>query len=547
MKHFFGSICSTVIITAALCVAAIPPVLAQTNNQKTTERPNILVIMTDDMGYFNLSAYNRGAMGYRTPNIDSLAADGALFTDMYAQPSCTAGRASFITGMYPIRSGLTSVGVVGSDVGIQQETPTLAEVLKTQGYATGQFGKNHLGDKNEFLPTVHGFDEFYGFLYHLNEVQENLDNDYPTDPEWLKKHQPRGIVHSFAADTVSDKAPSDPRWGPVGKQRVKDLGLPQSWDDYKTLDATFNQYAFKFMEKSVKENKPFFVWLNPSRMHVFTAVPDEYKEKVKPYTSYDDPHGAGMMQLDDDIGSVLQKLESLGIADKTIVVLTTDNGPEHSTYPYGGTTPFKWEKMTTWEGGVRVPTLIRWPGHIKPGTEINGIQTTMDIFATLATAGGYKYDELREKLKKGDKLGTDTVKKAYLDGEDMTRYWADPVNVKSPRDTYIYWAASELNAIRINQWKAHFQTRNGYYGVTTTMDIMRIYNLRQDPFESFDQWPRALGQMPQHKLWLLGSVTSRIQQHLKTLKDFPPPQKGSSLSIEKTINRALSTKALAND
>lgn len=541
MVKSLASICCKTASAAVLGVSMTLPLAAQ-----EAKKPNILVIMTDDMGYFNLSAYNRGAMGYRTPNMDRLAKEGALFTDMYAQPSCTAGRASFITGMYPIRSGLTSVGMVGSDIGIQANTPTLAQVLKTKGYATGQFGKNHLGDRNKYLPTVHGFDEFYGFLYHLNEIQEVLDTDYPTDPEWHKKFEPRGMVHSFASDTVSE-APDDPRFGPVGKQKVTDLGLPKSLDDYKTLDATFNNLTMKFMEKSVKDGKPFFIWLNPSRMHVFTVVPDEYKKKIKAHTSYDDPHGAGMMQLDDEIGTVLKKLDDMGIADNTIVVLTTDNGPEHSTYPQGATTPFKSEKMTTWEGGVRVPTLIRWPGHIKPGTEINGIQTTMDIFATLASAGGYKYNDLRENLKKGDKLGTDTVKKVYLDGEDMTEYWADPANVKDPRDRYIYWAANELNAIRIDQWKAHFKTRDGYYGVTTTMDIMRLYNIRQDPFESFDQWPFTLGQLPQRKLWFFNSVMSGIHSHLLTLKEFPPAQHGSSLSIDKTIHRFISASPQSNN
>ncbi len=522
-------------------VAALSMTLALPSAAQEAKKPNILVIMTDDMGYYNLSAYNRGAMGYRTPNMDRLANEGALFTDMYAQPSCTAGRASFITGMYPIRSGLTSVGMVGSNIGIQPETPTLAEVLKQQGYATGQFGKNHLGDRNKFLPTVHGFDEFYGFLYHLNEIQEPLDADYPTDPEWRKRNEPRGMVHSFASDTVSD-APDDPRFGPVGKQRVTDLGLPKSWDDYQWMDKTFNDLAFKFMEKSIADNKPFFIWLNPTRMHIFTVPPEEYKEKVKPFTSYADPHGAGMMQLDDEIGTVLDKLEELGIANDTIVVLTTDNGPEHSSYPFGGTTPFRSEKMTTWDGGVRVPTLARWPGHIKPGTELNGIQTTMDIFASLASAAGVDYNDLVNRLKKGDKLGTDTVHKVYLDGLDSMDYWTGKVS-ESPRDTYMYWAANELNAIRIKQWKAHFQTRDGYYGVTTTMDILRLYNIRQDPFESFDQWPRTLGQLPQRKLWFFNSVMDGVTAHLQTLKDFAPTQHGSSLSIEKTINSIISAHA----
>lgn len=532
------SMSRTMAAATALSAAAALPLAAQ-----EAEKPNILVIMPDDMGYFNISAYNRGAMGYRTPNLDSIANDGALFTDMYAQPSCTAGRASFITGMYPIRSGMTTVGMVGAKLGLQAETPTLAEVLKEQGYATGEFGKNHLGDRNEYLPTVHGFDEFYGFLYHLNVLQEPLDHDYPTSEEFRQKYLPRGIIHSFASDTYDNSEP-DPRFGPIGKQTIEDTGLPTE-KDFETLDTKFNDMAFAFMEKAVKDGKPFFVWLNPSRMHVFTFVPEEYKEKAREISSYDDPHTAGMIQLDSDLGTVLKKLEDLGIADNTIVVVTTDNGPEHSTYPYGATTPFRSEKMTTWEGGVRVPAMVRWPGHIKPGTELNGIQTTMDIFASLASAAGVDYDDLKARLQKGDTLGTDTVKKAYLDGIDSLAYWTG-TEADSPRDEYIYWAESSIDALRVNQWKAHFAMRDGYYGTTEKMNIVRIYNLRQDPFESFDQWPRTLGQLPQHKSWMFNTILGRISEHLMTLKEFPPAQHGSSLSIEQMISQMMSARPTAN-
>ena len=515
-------------------------VLANVQNNK---KPNILVIMPDDIGYWNISAYNRGVMGYRTPNIDRIAKEGALFTDQYAQPSCTPGRASFITGMYPIRSGLTTVGMVGDKQGMQADVPSLAEVLKQQGYATGQFGKNHLGDRNEHLPTVHGFDEFYGFLYHLNVLQEPLDHDYPRGEAFRKKFGPRGIIHSFATDTYDKRIP-DPRFGEIGKQRIVDTGVPTK-KDFETLDTKFNDMAFKFMDKAVDDDKPFFVWLNPSRMHVFTFVPDDYKEKARQYTSYDDPHGAGMIQHDDDIGKVLDKLESLGIADNTIVVYATDNGPEHSTYPYGGTTPFRSEKMTTWEGGVRVPFLVRWPGKIQPGTELNGIQTLMDVFATLAGAAGVNYEELRQRLMKGDTLGTDTLKKVYLDGVNNLDYWTGKTD-ESARDDFIYWAESSLQAIRVRQWKAHFAQRNGYYGTTVQMDIARIFNLRQDPFESFEQHPRTLGQLPQHKSWMFNIVLARLNAHLQTLKEFPPTQRGSSLSIEKMIDQMLNSHPSSN-
>ena len=298
--------------------------------------------------------------------------------------------------------------------------------------------------------------------------------------------------------------------------------------------------AFRFMDKAVTDEKPFFVWLNPSRMHVFTFTPDEYKEKARQHTSYDDPHGAGMIQHDEDIGKVLAKLKSLGIADNTIVIYATDNGPEHSTYPYGATTPFRSEKMTTWEGGVRVPFLVRWPGRIKAGTEFNGIQTLMDVFATLSAAAGVDYDDLRKRLMQGDKLGTDTTKKVYLDGVNNLDYWTGKTD-KSARDDFIYWAESSLQAIRVRQWKAHFAERDGYYGTTTKMEIARLFNVRQDPFESFQQSPRTLGQLPQHKSWMFNVVLARLTAHLQTLQQFPPTQRGSSLSIEKMIDQMLNS------
>lgn len=524
-------------IAAGATVATPAPARAQA--KQSGKRPNILVIMPDDMGYWNLSIYNRGVMGYRTPNIDRIANEGALCTDMYAQPSCTPGRASFITGMYPIRSGLTTVGMVGDKQGMQAQVPTLAEVLKEQGYATGQFGKNHVGDRNEHLPTVHGFDEFYGFLYHLNVLQEPLDKDYPQSKAFEAKFKPRGIIHSFASTTY-DKSVPDERFGEIGKQKVEDTGLP---DDkrFETLDTEFNDKAFQFMEKAVKDDKPFFVWLNPTRMHVFTMTPEKYKEEAREYTSYDDPHAAGMLQHDEDMGKVLAKLEQLGIADNTIVVYTTDNGPEHSTYPYGATTPFRSEKMTTWEGGVRVPFLVRWPGHIKPGTELNGIQTLMDVFASLTSASGVNYSALKDRLMAGDKLGTDTVKKVYLDGIDSLDYWTGKV-AESPRDEYIYWAESEIDAIRVNQWKAHFNQRNGYYGTKEKMEIVRIYNVRQDPFESFDQFPITLGQLPQHKSWMFNTILARIKGHMQTIAEYPPTQAGSSLSIAEMIKKMIDAR-----
>lgn len=527
------------ILLAAICVAALNVPLASA----ATDKPNILVLMPDDVGYFNISAYNRGVMGYRTPNIDRIAKEGALFTDQYAQPSCTAGRVAFITGMYPIRSGLTTVGMVGSPLGLQAKDATLAEVLKTQGYVTGQFGKNHLGDRNEHLPTVHGFDEFYGHLYHLNVLQEPLDSDYPENKEFFAKYGPRGILHSWATD-YDDPSVPDPRFGKVGKQRIVDTGQV-TVERLERLDTEYNSFAFKFMEKAKAENKPFFVWLNPARMHVFNYVPDEYRERAREFTSYDDPHGAGMIQHDEDIGKVLKKLDDLGLTENTIVIYTTDNGPEHSTYPEGGTTPFRGEKMTTWEGGVRVPMLIRWPGRIAPGSEFNGIQTHMDLFTTLAAAAGVDVDDLKQRLMKGDKLGTDTEKKNYLDGVNNLDYWTGK-STKSARNDFIYWSESAPQAIRVNQWKAHFAVRDGYYGTTTKLEIPWLFNLRQDPFESYEQAPIPPGSLPQHKSWMFNIIVAKLAAHVKTLIEFPPSQKPTSLSMDKLLEQSLSRDPTAN-
>ena len=511
--------------------------------QAATGKPNILVIMPDDVGSYNLSIYSRGTMGYRTPNIDRIAHEGALFTDQYAQPSCTAGRASFITGQYPIRSGMTTVGMVGSPLGLKTETVTLAEVLKAEGYVTGQFGKNHLGDRNEHLPTVHGFDEFYGHLYHLNVLQEPLDNDYPHGEEFFKKYGPRGILHTWASDKDDPSIP-DARFGKVGKQIIKDTGQvsPERLDN---LDTEYLDVTFKFLEKAKADNKPFFVWLNPARMHVFNYVPKKYHEMAREHTSYDDNHGAGMIQHDEDVGKVLDKLEELGLDKNTIVVYTTDNGPEHNTYPEGGTTPFRGEKMTTWEGGVRVPMLVRWPGKIKPGSEFNGIQAHMDVFTTLAAAAGVDVDDLAARLKKGDKVGTDTVKKNHLDGVNNLDYWTGK-SEKSARNEFIYWAEASPNAIRVNQWKAHFAVRDGYYGTTTSLELPWVFNLRQDPFESYTQVPRPAANMLQHKSWMFNIVTARMGAHLKTLMEFPPAQKPTSLSVEKLVQEVMSKDPTAN-
>jgi arylsulfatase A-like enzyme len=494
-----------------------------------SKKPNILVIWGDDIGMWNLSAYSRGAMGYRTPNIDRIAREGAIFTDHYAQPSCTAGRAAFITGQLPIRTGMTTVGIPASPLGLQKEDPTLAEVLKPLGYATGQFGKNHLGDRNEFLPTVHGFDEFFGNLYHLNAEEETMDVDYPDEPESKAKLGPRGVLHTWATDT--DDKTVDPHFGKVGKQRIEDTGplTPQRMD---RVDEEFMEAAFAFMDKARTDHKPFFVWLNTTRMHVFTHVPQEYLDRAKVYTSGNDVHCAGMLQHDEHVGLVLKKLDDMGIADDTVVIYSTDNGPEHSTWPHGSTTPYRSEKMTTWEGGVRVPMMVRWPGHIPAGSELNGIHCGEDVFTTLAAIAGAP--DIKERLAKGDRLGTDVNHRCYIDGVNQLAYWTGKSS-ESARDIFYHYAESHFQAIRWKQWKVHFSTRSGYYGSSTTLEIPWFFNIRQDPFESYDQAPGPRADISQRHTGIGNVILSKIHEHLATFAKYPPRQAAATLNIDALI------------
>ncbi|CAD5108424.1 arylsulfatase [Zestomonas carbonaria] len=521
-------------IALAMGVSLLPTV----SFAKPADKPNIVVIWGDDVGFWNLSAYSRGAMGYRTPNIDRIAKEGAIFSDHYAQPSCTPGRAAFITGQLPIRSGMTAVGLPGGPVGLKPQTVTLAQVLKSQGYATAQFGKNHLGDRNEHLPTVHGFDEFFGNLYHLNTEEEPEDVDYPTDTKFKERFGPRGVLHCYATDkeqSGGDPSGDDPRFGKWGKQRCEDTG-PLTRARMTRVDEEFTAASFTFMDKAVQEKKPFFAWINTTRMHVYTHAPAEYLERCKQYTSGEDVHCAGMLQHDNDVGAVLKKLEDLGVADNTIVVYSTDNGPEHETWPEGATTPYRSSKMTTWEGGVRVPMMARWPGRIPAGAELNGIQSHEDVFTTLAVAAGVP--DVRERLAKGDDFGTGVVKKNYIDGLNNLDYWQGKQE-QSARNALFYYSESRLQAVRLNQWKAHFYTRDGYYGSTTTLEIPWLFNIRQDPFESYDQAPGPRTHMVQKKAHVFHAMTGLIVEHLKTFKEFPPAQEGMSLSFDKLKEQIL--------
>lgn len=514
------------ILSALLATTLLTPVTIEDAHAQAgqPQRPNIVVIWRDDIGIWNVSAYSHGTMGYRTPNIDRIGKEGALFTDHYAQPSCTPGRAAFVTGQLPIRSGLTTVGRPGNPLGLSHNSVTIAEVLKAQGYVTGQFGKNHLGDRNEHLPTVHGFDEFFGNLYHLNTEQEPEDPDYPQDPAYKAEKGTRGVLHCYA--TSAAQPGDDPRFGPWGKQRCDDTG-PLTTERMKKVDEEFIGASFKLMDKAVAEGKPFFTWIAASRMHVFVHTPSEYLEKCKRLSSGDDVHCAGMLQHDDNVGNVLKKLDDLGVANNTIVIYSTDNGPEHSTWPDGGTTPYRSEKLTTWEGGVRVPMLVRWPGHIPAGTELNGIQCHEDVFTTLAAAAGMP--DVRERAAHGDTFGTDTVKKNFIDGVNNLNYWTRKSDA-SARDRFFYYSESQLQAIRLNQWKAHFYIRKSYYGSTRKLELPTLFNLRQDPFESYDDAPGPLSTMIQKKQFVLQDIQDVLYAHLKTLKDYPPVQKGGSLS-----------------
>jgi arylsulfatase A-like enzyme len=491
-------------------------------------RPNILIIMTDDVGVWNVSAYHRGMMGGRTPNIDRIAQDGALFTDYYAQQSCTAGRAAFITGQHPFRTGLLKVGLPGSPLGLQKEDPTIAELLKPQGYATAQIGKNHLGDRNEFLPTVHGFDEFLGNLYHLNSEEEPEDPDYPKDPEFAAKFGPRGMLHTFATD--HDDPTVDPRFGRIGKQTIMDTG-PLTRKRMETLENELLAASLGFMDRSAAAQKPFFLWHNTSRMHVWTHLSSEWENKSG-FGLYAD----GMMELDWVVGQLLKKLDDLGIADNTIVVFTSDNGVEKFSWPDGGTAPFRGEKGTTWEGGFRVPALARWPGVISPGTIINDIASHEDWTPTLVAAAGIP--DIKEKLTQGFRAGDKTFK-VHLDGYDMS----DLLSGKGPgRRKEIFYFEDEggLNALRYGAWKLHFAIKNDWWGdVSQPRTVPLVINLREDPFEVTPD-SKMYTRWYADKLWTLLPAQAIVGQFLQTFREFPQRQKSTTFNIDRILEQMQS-------
>ena len=497
------------------------------------DKPNILVIWGDDIGWSNLSAYNHAVMGYRTPNIDRIATEGALFTDHYAQPSCTAGRAAFITGQYPIRSGMTTVGQPGDALGLQKESPSLAEILKSEGYRTGHFGKNHLGDRNEHLPTVHGFDEFFGNLYHLNTQEEAEQRDYQNFgtafsgslEEYEKQFGTRGVIHSFATEV--DDPTEHRRFGRVGKQTIEDTG-PLTRERMKNFDSQeVIPLALDFMKKSQENGEPFFVWLNTSRMHLYTRIEDEWLQRVEKITSEVDYHGAGMLQHDHDIGAVLDWLDANGLAGNTIVVYSTDNGPEHSSWPHGATTPFRGEKMTTYEGGVRVPMLARWPGKIPAGSKLNGIQGHQDVFTTLAAAAGVPDVASRVLAEKNQ----------YIDGVNNLDYWTG-TSERSNRNHIFHYYESKLTAVRMGPWKFHFSTKEDYYANVVPRTVPLVFNIRMDPYESYDSTD-AYGHLLQKVSWLIQPMGVLLASHLKSLVEYPPVQGGKSFDMSNVVDEFI--------
>ena len=493
------------------------------------KKPNILFIMGDDIGMWNIGAYHRGLMAGRTPNLDKLAKEGMLFTDYYAEASCTAGRANFITGELPIRTGMTTVGQAGAKMGLPAEACTIATALKAQGYATGQFGKNHLGDRNEFLPTVHGFDEFFGYLYHLDAMEDPAHPNYPQD--LLNVVGPRNMVHSWA--TAVDDPTEMPRWGKIGKQKIEDAGTlyPKRME---TVDDEIRDLALKFIDKAKTDKKPFFVWLNPTRMHIVTHLSEKY-QKLRNSKNGWSIQEAGMAQLDDDIGIVMKKLKDIGEDDNTIVVFTTDNGTELFTWPDGGTTPFAQSKGTIFEGGFRVPCIARWPGHIPADTVQNGLMSGLDWFPTFVAAAGNP--NITDQLLKGVKLGDRTYKN-HLDGYDQTAMITG--NGPSNRHEIFYLGESTVGAVRIDDYKFTFINQpQGWLGEKTHMDVPNITNLRLDPFERMG-WPnngtkegaQQYFDWFKYEFWRFVFVQEVVGKELQTFIEFPPMQKGASFNLE---------------
>jgi len=537
------------LLALALVAGVIGPAAAQEKSKD--KKPNILFIMGDDVGWFNIGAYHRGMMSGKTPNLDKLAKEGMMFTDYYAEASCTAGRANFITGELPIRTGLTTVGQAGADVGMPAQAVTLATVLKAQGYATAQFGKNHLGDLNKFLPTLHGFDEFFGYLYHLDAMSDPYWYSFPNDPAYRDKVGPRNLVHCWATNV--DDATEMPRWGKVGKQKIVDEGplapfpdmsnvpnmhdiTPKAKYNMTTFDEVLVKSTSDFMDKAKKDGKPFFIWHNTTRMHVWTFLSPKYQAMMDAKSNYG-LEEAGMAQLDDSIGALLKHLEDIGEAENTIVVFTTDNGAEVFTWPDGGMTPFRATKGTVFEGGFRVPAIIRWPGKVKPGTVENGIFSGLDWLPTFAAAAGNP--NIKDQLLKGVKLGDRTYKN-HLDGYNQM----DLLTSKGPsaRHEVFYFGGPHLGAVRIDDFKYQFfQQPYGWPGEKVTTDMPTMVNIRQDPFE---RTPSIRGETTNNmaggymndfyarEFWRFVMVQQYVGKLAETALEYPPMQAPATFNLQ---------------
>ncbi|HEY9681399.1 MAG TPA: arylsulfatase [Oculatellaceae cyanobacterium] len=511
-------LCSSLALLAMLSSLTISAGFAD-----DAQKPNIVVIMGDDIGWFNIGAYHQGIMAGRTPNLDKMASEGMRFTDYYAEASCTAGRANFITGELPIRTGLTTVGQAGATVGIPDQAVTIATALKAQGYATGQFGKNHLGDLNRYLPTVHGFDEFFGYLYHLDAMEDPAHHNYPAA---LKATiGPRNMLHTWATDT--DDPTEQPRWGRIGKQKIEDVGelYPKRME---TVDSEILDQTLGYMDKAHKSGKPFFIWMNPTRMHVITHLSEKYESMRTPENGWSEEE-AGMAQLDDVVGSVLQHIKDLGLDNNTIVVFTTDNGAENFTWPDGGQTPFAGGKGTVLEGGFRVPCIARWPGHIPAGKVENGIISGLDWFPTLCAAAGNP--DIIDQLKAGKQLG-DRNYKVHLDGYNQLPFLTGAA--PSARHEIFYFAESTMGAVRIGDYKYRFIDQpGGWLGATEKVDWPILTNIRLDPFERTGATGSMMyGNWYAVQFWRFIFAQQVVGKAAQSFIEFPPMQKGASFNME---------------
>ncbi len=479
------------------------------------DKPNILIIWGDDIGYWNISAYNLGMMGYKTPNIDRIAREGMLFTDAYGEQSCTAGRAAFITGQHPFRTGLTKVGLPGADLGLQPQDVTIAELLKPLGYMTGQFGKNHLGDLDEHMPTNHGFDEFFGNLYHLNAEEEPENPDYPKDPSFRKKFGPRGVIHSYADGRLKDT-------GPLTRKRME------------TVDEEITNGALGFMETAHSRNRPFFLWWNATRMHVWTHLKPE-SEGVTGLGVFPD----GMVEHDGHVGQLLDKLDELGIAENTIAMYSTDNGAETFSWPDGGTTPFRGEKNTNWEGGFRVPAMVRWPAKIAAGQVSNEIISHQDWVPTLMAAVGDS--NVKARLKRGQRVGDKTFK-VHLDGYNFLPYLTGQEEHGPRREFFYFSDDGNILALRYNNWKIVFAEQRAH-GLEVWQDpfvqlrFPKLFNLRTDPFERADHEAIGYGKWRADRMFVLVPAQAIVARFLETFKEFPPRQKAASFSVDQVLEK----------